>query len=264
MSDNFYTNVIQKGDTLLVRAIEDGKRVQRTVRYKPTLYTPSRKETKFKTLEGKSLKPIQLSGMREARDFLKNYEEQPGTIFGMERYQYCYLAETYSGIIDWNQEKILILTIDIEVASENGFPDPNVAEEEVLAITVKNHNSKKIMVWGIYDYNNTRDDVEFVYCDDERVLLEQFVEFMANVKPDVITGWNTTFFDIPYLVNRITKLFGSKTANYMSPWDTVSPEHTSTFGRNITRYNIWGVANLDYLDLYKKFTHTDQESFSLD
>ena len=95
MSDNFYTNVIQKGDTLLIRAIEDGKRVQRTVRYRPTRYTPSREKTKFKTLEGKSLKPIQLSGMKEAREFLKNYEEQPGTIFGMERYQYCYLAETY-------------------------------------------------------------------------------------------------------------------------------------------------------------------------
>ncbi len=264
MSDNFYTNVIQKGDTLLIRAIEDGKRVQRTVRYRPTLYTPSREKTKFKTLEGKSLKPIQLSGMKEAREFLKNYEEQPGTIFGMERYQYCYLAETYPGLVDWNQEKILILTIDIEVASENGFPDPNLAEEEVLAITVKNHNSKKIMVWGIYDYNNTRDDVEYVHCDDERVLMEQFVEFMANVKPDVITGWNTTFFDIPYICNRLQKLFGPKMMHYMSPWETVTEERTSTYGRDISRYNIWGVSNLDYLDLYKKFTYTDQESFTLD
>ena len=264
MSDNFYLNVIQKGDTLLIRAIEDGKRVQRTVRYRPTLYTPSREKTKFKTLEGKSLKPIQLSGMKEAREFLKNYEEQPGTIFGMERYQYCYLAETYPGLVDWNQEKILILTIDIEVASENGFPDPNLAEEEVLAITVKNHNSKKIMVWGIYDYNNTRDDVEYVHCDDERVLMEQFVEFMANVKPDVITGWNTTFFDIPYICNRLQKLFGPKMMHYMSPWETVTEERTSTYGRDISRYNIWGVSNLDYLDLYKKFTYTDQESFTLD
>ena len=264
MSDNFYTNVIQIGDTLLIRAIEDGKRVQRTVRYRPTLYTPSREKTKFKTLEGKSLKPIQLTGMKEAREFLKNYEEQPGTIFGMERYQYCYLAETYPGLVDWNQEKILILTIDIEVASENGFPDPNLAEEEVLAITVKNHNSKKIMVWGIYDYNNTRDDVEYVHCDDERVLMEQFVEFMANVKPDVITGWNTTFFDIPYICNRLQKLFGPKMMHYMSPWETVTEERTSTYGRDISRYNIWGVSNLDYLDLYKKFTNTDQESFTVD
>ena len=198
MTENLYTNVIQKGNTLLVRAIENGKKVQRSVKYKPVLFTPTKEKTAYKTLEGHGLKPIQLAGMREARDFLKNYEDQPGTIFGMERYQYCYLSETYPGLVEWNQEKILTITIDIEVASENGFPDPQKAEEEVLAVTVKNHNTKKIIVWGIYDYNNTRDDVEFVYCDDERVLLTKFVEFMANVKPDVITGWNTTFFDIPY------------------------------------------------------------------
>ena len=81
MSENFYTSVIQKGNTLLVRAIEDGKRVQRTVKYKPTLYSRSKEETEYKTLEGHSLKPIQLAGMREARDFLKNYEDQPGNIF---------------------------------------------------------------------------------------------------------------------------------------------------------------------------------------
>ena len=264
MSENFYTNVIQKGDTLLIRAIENGKRVQRKVNYKPTLYTRSQDETKFKTLEGHSLKPIQLNSMRQAREFLKNYEHQPGTIFGMERYHYCYLAENYPGLISWTPDKILTLTIDIEVASENGFPDPNVAEEEVLAITVKNHKSKKIMVWGIYDYNNTREDVEYVYCDDERMLLERFVEFMANVKPDVITGWNTTFFDIPYLCNRITKLFGSEMMYNLSPWEVVTEERTSTFGRDVSRYNIWGVSSLDYLDLYKKFTYTDQESFTLD
>jgi len=264
MSENFYTSVIQKGNTLLVRAIEDGKRVQRTVKYKPTLYIRSKEETEYKTLEGHSLKPIQLSGMREARDFLKNYEDQPGTIYGMERYMYCYISEMYPGLVEWNQEKILTITIDIEVASENGFPDPNVAEEEVLAITVKNHNTKKIIVWGIYDYNNTRDDVEFIYCDDERVLLNKFVEFMANVKPDVLTGWNTTFFDVPYLCNRIKNLYSEDMMNAMSPWNTVTQEYTSMFGRDVTRYNIWGVANLDYMDLYRKFTYTNQESFTLD
>jgi DNA polymerase elongation subunit (family B) len=264
MTENFYTNVIQKGDTLLVRAIENGKRIQRKVSYKPTLYTRTKDTTEYKTLEGHSLKPIKLSSMRAAREFLKNYEQQPGTIFGMERYHYCYLAENYPGLVEWERDKVLILTIDIEVASENGFPDPNTAVEEVLAITVKNHKTKKIMVWGINDYNNTRDDVVYVYCNDEKVLLEKFVEFMANVKPDVITGWNTTFFDIPYLCNRITNLFGSEMMYNLSPWEIVTEEKTVTFGRDVSRYNIWGVSSLDYLDLYKKFTYTDQESFALD
>ena len=264
MTENFYTSIILRGDTLFIRAIENGKRVQRKVKPKPTLFVPTKKESKHKTLTGKNVMPVKFDSIYQAKEFLKNYEEQPDLVYGQERYQYCYLSDNYPGIIDWNQDKILTLSIDIEVASENGFPDPNKAEEEVLAITVKNYTTKKIVVWGIYDYKNTRDDVEYIHCDDERVLLEDFVNFMKEVQPDVITGWNTTFFDIPYLCLRIKKLFGQKFMQKMSPWEMVTEEHTSTFGRDITRYNIWGVSNLDYMDLYKKFTYTDQESFTLD
>ena len=264
MTENFYTNIILRGDTLFVRAIEDGKRVTKKVKPEPTLFVPTKKKTKHTTLTGKYVQPVKFKSIYQAKDFIKNYEEQPGLVFGQERYQYCYLSDNYPGIIEWNQDKILTLSIDIEVASENGFPDPAKAEEEVLAITVKNYSTKKIVVWGIYNYNNTRDDVEYIHCDDERVLLEEFVNFMKEIQPDVITGWNTTFFDIPYLCLRIKNMFGQKFMQKMSPWEMVTEEHTSTFGRDVTRYNIWGVANLDYLDLYRKFTYTDQESFTLD
>ena len=264
MSDNFYTNIILKGDTLYLRAIEDGKRIMRKIKYQPTLFVPSAKKSKFKTLTGQYAKPVKFGSLHQAREFLKNYAEQIDLVYGMERWQYCYISDEYDGIVNWEQDKILTLTIDIEVASENGFPDPNVAEEEVLAITVKNHLTKRILVWGIYDYNNTRDDVDYIWCEDERALLEKFVDFMQKVQPDVIPGWNTTFLDIPYLCTRIKSLFGNKFMQNMSPWKMVTEENTSTFGRNITRYNIWGVSNLDYMDLYKKFTYTDQESFSLD
>ena len=264
MSENFYTNIILKGDTLYLRAISNGKRIMEKIKYKPTLFVPTKKKTKFKTLTGTTVEPVKFNSIYQARDFIKNYEEQPDLVYGQERFQYCYLSDNYPGIIEWNQDKILTLSLDIEVASENVFPDPNQAEEEVLAITFKNYTTKKIMVWGIYDYNNTRDDVDYVHCDDEEELLREFVSFMESVQPDVITGWNTTFFDIPYLCLRIKKLFGNKFMQTLSPWRVVTEEHTSTFGRDITRYNIWGVANLDYLDLYKKFTYTDQESFTLD
>ncbi len=264
MTDNFYTNIILKGDTLYLRAVEDGERIMRKIKYQPTLFVPSAKKSKFKTLTGQYAKPVKFGSINQAREFLRNYESQIDLVYGMERWQYCYISDEYEGIVNWEQDKILTLTIDIEVASENGFPDPNVAEEEVLAITVKNHLTKRILVWGIYDYNNTRDDVDYIWCEDERALLEKFVDFMQKVQPDVITGWNTTFFDIPYLCNRIKSLFGNKFMQNMSPWKMVTEENTSTFGRNITRYNIWGVSNLDYMDLYKKFTYTDQESFSLD
>ena len=263
MADNFYTNVIQKQNTLLIRAIENGKRVQHKVRHKPTFYFPTKKKTKLKTLKGKPVESIQLSSIGDAREFLGQYRDQPDLVHGMERYPYVWIADNYDDYVEWNMDKILMLTIDIEVASENGFPDPGLAEEEVLAITIKNHKTKKIIVWGIYNYNNSRDDVEYIHCIDERELLEQFVGFMVEVQPDVITGWNTTFFDVPYLANRITKLFGDKMRNNMSPWDMVTEEKVTTFGREQTKFNIWGVANMDYMDLYRKFTYKNQESYAL-
>jgi len=265
MSENFYTNIIQKGNSLLIRKISDGKRVYEKVNHKPTFYFPSKKKkSKLKTLSGVPVEAIELPSISDAREFLGHYRDQPGLVYGMERYPYVWIADNYEGFVDWSMDKILVITIDIEVASEHGFPDPGLAEEEVLSITVKNHKTKKIIVWGVYDYNNTRDDVEYIYCVDERELLEQFVGFMVEVQPDIITGWNTTFFDVPYLANRITKLFGDKMRNNMSPWNVVSEEKVNTFGREQTKYNIWGVANMDYLDLYRKFTYKNQESYKLD
>ena len=263
MSDNFYTSIIQRGNQLLIRAIENGKRVQHKVVHKPTFFYPTKKKSKYSTLDGRKVEPIQLDSISDAREFLNRYKDQPGLIYGMERYPYVWIADTYEGFVDWDVEKLLIVTIDIEVASENGFPQPESADEEVLAITVKNHRTKKILVWGIYNFNNEREDVDYFHCIDERELLEKFVSFFATTKPDIITGWNTTFFDIPYLANRIKKLFGDKAMNMLSPWGIVSEEKVTTYGREQVKYNIWGVANMDYMDLYKKFTYKNQESFAL-
>jgi len=262
--ESFYTSIIQRGNTFLIRKIEDGKRVQERLDYKPTLFRSTKKKSKYKTLQGRSVEPITFGSISEARDFINQYKDLPGFVYGFERYPYTWISDTYEGLVNWDKEKILILTIDIEVASENGFPEPKEAEEEVLAITVKNQNTKKILVWGIDEFKTDRDDVEYVRCLDERELLEQFVEFFSQVKPDVITGWNINFFDIPYLCNRITKLFGPKKTNLLSPWNVVSEEKVTSYGREFTKYNIWGVSNLDYMDIYMKFTYKNQESFALD
>ena len=193
---DFYTSVIQRGDVLMIRAIENHKRVLFKVKHKPTFFHPTKKKTKFKTLAGHRVEPIQLDTIRDSREFADRYKDQPGLIYGMERFPYVWIADQYEGYVDWDMEKLLIVTIDIEVASENGFPQPEDAEEEVLCITVKNHSTKQIVVWGIAEFKNDRDDVEYIYCIDEREMMEKFVSFFATLKPDILTGWNTTFFDI--------------------------------------------------------------------
>ena len=119
-------------------------------------------------------------------------------------YQYNYLADQYPNRVDWDMEKLLIVTIDIEVQCENGFPDPEM-HLNLLSITIKNHQTKEIVVWGIGDFKSI--EVMYIMFNVKMNvhLIKEFLVFWERNHPDVITGWNTEFFDIPYLCNRIKK-----------------------------------------------------------
>ena len=261
---NFYTNISQWGNTLLLREVVNGERQTRRVKYKPTLYAPVAEPTEWKTLNGKYVTPIPFNNMKEAKEWVENYKNQPNMVHGSTMFPYNYLTESYPNTVEYDVDKILIVTIDIEVQCENGFPSPEEAAEPFLSITVKNHQSKKFVVWGIGDFNNTREDVTYVKCDDEVHLLKEFLMFWERHLPDVITGWNTEFFDIPYLCNRINKLFGEDELKRLSPWRSVHSRNVFKMGRSHQVYEIQGVAHLDYFDLYRKFTYVAQESYRLD
>jgi len=260
----FYTNVHQWGDNLLVRAIENNKRVAKRVRYEPTLFVPVQKQTSFTTLDGKFLTPMKFTSMKESKEFVEQYKDQPHLVFGHTQYAYTYIADKYPEDIKWDYNKLLLITIDIEVECENGFPNPRQSIEPLLSITVKNHQTQGIVVWGIGKFTTDRDDVTYIQCKDETDLLEEFIVFWEQNTPDVVTGWNIDFFDIPYLMNRIKLLFGEKKLKAFSPWGNVSDKEVFMMGRKHQMYDILGVATLDYLQLYKKFTYTNQENYRLD
>ena len=260
----FYTNVHQWGDNLLVRAIENDKRVAKRVRYEPTLFVPVQKQTSFTTLDGKFLTPMKFTSMKESKEFVEQYKDQPHLVFGHTQYAYTYIADKYPEDIKWDYSKLLLITIDIEVECENGFPNPRQSIEPLLSITVKNHQTQGIIVWGIGKFTTDRDDVTYIQCKDETDLLEEFIIFWEQNTPDIVTGWNIDFFDIPYLMNRIKLLFGEKKLKAFSPWGNVSDREVFMMGRKHQMYDILGVATLDYLQLYKKFTYTNQENYRLD
>tara|TARA_X000001388_G_scaffold74734_1_gene68230 strand:- start:277 stop:2754 length:2478 start_codon:yes stop_codon:yes gene_type:complete len=260
---NFYTNVLLWGNNLLLREVVNGQRINRRIKYSPTLYCPVLKQTPLKTLEGKFVTPIKHDTIKEAREWIESYKDQPHLVYGNNQYQYSFLYENYPNI-EWNSEQLLIFTIDIEVACENGFPNPRDALESLLSIAIKNHQNKKIMVWGIGEYKTTRTDVTYIRCANELELVKEFLKFWQLNIPDVITGWNTEFFDIPYLCNRITKLLGEEEVKRLSPWKSVQSKNVFQMGREQQVWVIQGVSALDYFDLYRKFTYTNQESYRLD
>ena len=260
---DFYTNVLQWGNQLFVRGVENGQRVKKKVRYEPTLFDVVPQETGYKTLDGKNVLPHPFDSISEAKDWYDSHKKQ-NLVYGNTQYNYCYIGDEYPGDVPWDKDQICIVTIDIEVECENGFPDPKLAEEPMLSITMKNHQNKKIMVWGLHDFQNYRDDVTYIQCKDEASLLLKFLDAWRMIEPDIITGWNTEFFDIPYLCNRIRKVFDDDMVKKLSPWGRVHDREVYQMGRKHQAYTIYGVSALDFFDLYRKFTYTTQERYTLD
>ena len=234
------------------------------VKYSPTLYAPVLKQTSHKTLDGKYVTPIKHETMKDAKEWVEQYKDQPHMVYGNTLYAYSYLSEEYPDRVNWNMDNILLITLDIEVECENGFPNVEQAIEPLISITIKNHQNKRIMVWGIGGFKTDRGDVGYVQCQDEKELIQEFLTFWEKNQPDIITGWNTEFFDIPYLYNRIRKVFDEDEVKRLSPWKSVTSRSVYTMGRSHQIVEIQGVAHLDYFDLYRKFTYTNRESYRLD
>ena len=262
----FYTNVQLIGNQFLVRGVDNGKRYEHRDEFFPTLFVKSKKNTKYKTLNGESVETINPGTVRDCRDFYKKYEDVEGfEIYGNDRYIYQYISEKYpEDEIKFDISKIKLVTLDIEVAAEQGFPDVESCQEEILAISIQNYTTKKIITWGLKPFNNTRKDVTYHHCPTEHQLLSSFINYWMEDVPDVITGWNIQLYDIPYIARRLNRVLGEKLMKRLSPWGLVSEGETFIKGRKHITFDVGGVTQLDYLDLYKKFTYKAQESYRLD
>ena len=256
------------GDHFLVRGYENGRHFASREKFYPTLFVPSNKKSKYKTLEGEYVESVEPGTVRDCRDFIKKYEGVDNfKIYGNDRYIYQYISEMYpEEEIKFDTSKIKIATLDIEVASENGFPDVESAAEEVLLITVQDYATKQIRTWGRGPFNNKQKNVIYKGFRTEYELLNDFISWwmIEDNTPEVITGWNSELYDIPYLVRRIDRILGEKLMKRMSPWGLVTERETIIMGRKHISYDVGGVTQLDYLNLYKKFTYKAQESYRLD
>jgi DNA polymerase elongation subunit (family B) len=264
----FYTNVQMIGNKFLVRGYDNGEHVMFKEEYLPTLFVKSNKESKYKTLEGEYVEPIHPGTVRDCREFYKKYDGVENfKIYGNDRYVYQYISDKYpEDEIKFDITKIKLVTLDIETTSENGFPDPKSCNEEILLITIQDYSTKNIITWGTKPFNNTQKNVKYVECSSEYDLLSKFMNYWDNPNhlPEVITGWNIQFFDIPYICGRLSRVLGEKRARSFSPWGLVSQDEVWVNNRQQICMDVGGITQLDYLDLYKKFTYKAQESYRLD
>ena len=170
----FYTNVQMVGDNFLVRGYENGKHFMTREKFYPTLFVPSRRKTKYKTLEGEYVESVDPGTVRDCREFIKRYDGVENfKVYGNDRYIYQYISEKYpEEEIRFDVSKIKITTLDIEVKSENGFPDVESAAEEILLISIQDYNTKQIRTWGQGPFNNKQDNVIYKSFNNSYSLLK--------------------------------------------------------------------------------------------
>ena len=264
----FYTNVTTARNDILVRGYEDGKQFSHRIPYKPYLFAPDNKNSgRFKTLEGKAVGRVDFDSMGEARGFLKEYDGVHGAeIYGLSNFQYVYIHDSYDPEIKYDPAIISVVGLDIEVSITDGlgFPDVQLANNPVTLITLSRKGN--MVVFGCGEYVAHQPNVKYYKCADERALLKNFLSVWntAEFGPDVVTGWNIEFFDIPYLVNRISKVLGEQYAKKLSPWGIITESSVNIMNKENQVFAMSGISTLDYLQVYKKFAYKNQESYTLD
>lgn len=265
MSHNFYTSVHVVGSKIVYRGVEGSKRVQHKIEYSPTLYIPTKEPTKFRTIRNEPVAPIQPGNIYDCREFVKKYTDTANfQIYGNQRYEYAFIQEHFKEHIEWDRQYIKIANLDIEVGSENGFPQPETASEEITAITIRCNG--KSVIFGCGTFITDDRDITYIKCRDEIDLIKRFILEWSSDYPDAITGWHIKFFDIPYLINRINKLLGETWSKRLSPWGRIHTRTVVVNNKEHECYVLLGVATLDYFELYRKFAPNgmSQESYRLD
>ena len=278
----FYTSAHQYGNNILLKEIVNGQRVRRKVAYKPSLYIPNCEKTtnEYKTLTGEPVDKIDFDCIKEAKQFLSDNEDasngQP--IYGNTQFHYAFIADEYpQHELEYDLNQLSIVTIDIEHENEYGFKqdDAQTARERINVITIKDFNQDKFHVFTFVDgklYNKKNkfvpktDNIIHYEFEDEKEMLLGFLKVWNKLDPDIITGWNSRFFDIPYLYHRLVLLFDDegKIARKLSSWGIVQEITVNFQHKDRQCYELYGAAQLDYLQIYKKNVMEPRENNKLD
>lgn len=167
---------------------------------------------------------------------------------------------------DFNKFPLKIYFIDIEAVSNTKYSHPDDPKETINVITVYDSLTKIFHVWGMQPYSPKDSDVKFYHCPTEEKLLDRFIKFMQIDPPDILSGWYSEFYDIPYLLNRINVVLGDNVSNEVSPTKRhyirqVKNEKNPEKLDNI--HCLEGISCIDYYKLYKKFSAGERESYKL-
>lgn len=249
---------------------DKGNRVDVSVPYKPYLFI-EHPNGQYKSIFNTRLEKHEFQSTYDRKQYAETFGSK--RIFGNFDVTQQFLLDCY-----WNKVgdenfsirplRTIFYDIEVDPLPNNEFPLAEEAKAEINIITAWDSIEKKYFIFTKYPYTgkNLIKDAKVLYCENEKKLLLRFLDFWKyNDYPDIISGWNSDGFDFPYIRNRIIKVLGDSFFYMLSPYGNIY-QHVviNKMMHEIVKYDIAGITNLDYLDVYAKFKTVKQESYKLD
>lgn len=248
-----------------------GNRINEVVPYKPYLYIKDNDcLSDVYSIYNEKLRKMEFKDIISRNDYTKTNKR---TYYNLPVTQQ-FLLDKYHGMEkneNFSNYPLSIYFIDIETYSPNGFPNPTIANDEITVITVYSTLDKTYHVFGVgVEYFTNDDSVKYYYYPTEVDMLKGFIRWWRKDFPDIVSGWYSNGFDIPYICNRINKIYDDDTAcKRLSPVGKVRVQKNAKrrYGAEERIYDeLWtieGVTHIDMQAAYYKFAPKKLESYSL-
>lgn len=264
-----YTKVETYGNKIYFSGVKDGKKVNVESNFKPSYFIPSSNNnlTEFRGTDGTPL----IEKECDVRDFY-NIETNK-KLYGTIRPHYQFINKYFPQIDEFDSKYIDVWFWDIEVEVLDKFPSPELADAPINLITLKKKGTKEFIVLSTKDYNLDLSKAELLdykctkkIYNTESEMLISFCNFLNKVRPHVLIGWNSIFFDWVYITNRIKNILGEEYLKSASPFGFYKKIQVQNVAKDYPEpvLDIGGICNLDLMQIFRKYTFREYESYSLD
>lgn len=256
---------------------ENGERIEKKIPYNPYFYINDSNGRDGISLFGSKLRKCSFSNQYER---YMEAEKWPSDIFQNIKAEQQFLIDTFreqNSKPDFAKHPLKIFFLDIEVYSPDTFPEAKEANFPINLITVYDSLSDMYVTFGLEKpYTPKKENHRYIQCESEYKLLNKFLTFWEKDPPDVVSGWNSNGFDIPYIINRIRNIMSTEDSERLSPvrklFEKINQDnnkaHMASKSSMIDRlaeakWVIYGVSCIDYMGAYIWGSRVERESYNL-